>query len=336
MAEFLGTNVGETIFASPGDDYIIGLGGNDALRGLAGNDVYGFYGVFGSDFVSDSAGRDLVRIGADYAEQDFRPLRTGNDLTITQINGTQSVSIEGFFAVPPGVGDTIENIVFDRTGVIWELTSGQVVVRPGYFDYDGYMSANSDVRAAGSDPYPQYVHYSTIGWREARDPSARFDTTLYLQQNPDVAAAGINPLQHFLTAGQSEGRVAQTAVGTMIRDGFDAEYYLLTNSDVGMARLDAASHYATNGWREGRDPSFLFDTSYYLEGYSDVAAAGINPLAHYNAAGWREGRDPSARFDTSAYLSANPDVAAALVNPLQHYLQFGIYEGRSLGDIGIA
>jgi serralysin len=35
-----------------------------------------------------------------------------------------------------------------------------------------------------------------------------FDTLGYLGANPDVAAAGVNPLDHFLSFGAQEGRMA--------------------------------------------------------------------------------------------------------------------------------
>jgi hypothetical protein len=62
-----------------------------------------------------------------------------------------------------------------------------------------------DVRTAGRNPLD---HYDTNGWRENRDPSARFDTSDYRGAYGDVAAATINPLQHFLQFGAQEGRSA--------------------------------------------------------------------------------------------------------------------------------
>ncbi len=57
---------------------------------------------------------------------------------------------------------------------------------------------NPDVKAQGVNPL---LHYGIFGWKEARDPSAGFDTTLYLLGNPDVAAAGVDPLAHYLAFG---------------------------------------------------------------------------------------------------------------------------------------
>ena len=87
-----------------------------------------------------------------------------------------------------------------------------------------------DVDAADINPL---VHYHQFGWREGRDASADFDTTLYLQNNPDVKAANVDPLEHYLAFGQFEGRKTYTAIGADIEGTFDAEFYLLMNPDVG-------------------------------------------------------------------------------------------------------
>ena len=63
-------------------------------------------------------------------------------------------------------------------------------------------------RSGGGTPDQSAGHYRDTGWREGRDPSLLFDTTLYLIHNPDVAAAGVNPLEHFLQFGRAEGRAA--------------------------------------------------------------------------------------------------------------------------------
>jgi hypothetical protein len=73
-------------------------------------------------------------------------------------------------------------------------------------------------------------HYHAIGWREGRDPSGAFDTTLYLIHNPDVAAMNVDPLEHYLQHGRIEGRAVHAAVGRNIVGGFDAEYFAFSQS----------------------------------------------------------------------------------------------------------
>jgi len=71
------------------------------------------------------------------------------------------------------------------------------------FDTSFYLDRNWDVRAVGRDPV---AHFALTGWREGRDPSAKFSTSGYLRAHADVAAAGVNPLVHYIMHGRTEGR----------------------------------------------------------------------------------------------------------------------------------
>jgi Ca2+-binding RTX toxin-like protein len=173
------------------------------------------------------------------------------------------------------------------------------------------------------------THFDTVGWKEFRVPSLEFGTRQYFDANPDVKAAQLDPLWHFLAVGAGEGRLPVAPSELIGANGFDFVHYLADNPDVAAAGVDPFLHFQTIGWKEGRDPNALFDTSGYLDAYADVADAHVNPLDHYNLSGWKEGRDPSGGFDTTDYLAANPDVAAAHFNPLVQFLAFGVHEGRS-------
>jgi hypothetical protein len=72
-----------------------------------------------------------------------------------------------------------------------------------WFDAQFYVATYPDVAAQNFDALE---HYMSLGWREGRNPSARFSTTGYLLANSDVRASGINPLVHFLEHGVTEGR----------------------------------------------------------------------------------------------------------------------------------
>ncbi|MCJ2112006.1 Ig-like domain-containing protein [Methylobacterium sp. E-025] len=72
-----------------------------------------------------------------------------------------------------------------------------------YFSTDGYLAANPDVAASGTNPL---LHYEQTGWFAGRDPSTAFHTDAYLAANPDVAALGMDPLHHYLQFGMAEGR----------------------------------------------------------------------------------------------------------------------------------
>lgn len=82
------------------------------------------------------------------------------------------------------------------------------------FDRAYYLAVNPDVGAAGGDPLG---HFLAHGWREGRDPNARFSVVEYLNDNPDVAATGANPFAHYLRSGRAEGRAPGHDLGFRYR-----------------------------------------------------------------------------------------------------------------------
>lgn len=82
------------------------------------------------------------------------------------------------------------------------------------FDAKYYLTAYPDVAAAGMDPLQ---HFVTTGWREGRNPNARFSTDDYLEANPDVGAAGVNPFWHYIRSGRAEGREQRFDLGFRYR-----------------------------------------------------------------------------------------------------------------------
>ena len=78
-----------------------------------------------------------------------------------------------------------------------------LMAKSGLFDRDYYLWFYSDIVQAGIDPL---LHYAVQGWKESRNPSARFSTESYLRNNPDVMRMGINPLVHYLRWGKRERR----------------------------------------------------------------------------------------------------------------------------------
>jgi hypothetical protein len=98
---------------------------------------------------------------------------------------------------------------------------------PLSFSESWYLSRYPDVSAAVDAGYVKSgkAHFDSYGWTEGRDPSENFDTTFYLACNPDVADAGINPLDHYLSWGQFEGRIARKTDA-----GYDASDYVISNT----------------------------------------------------------------------------------------------------------
>ena len=83
--------------ANGGDDTLIGGAGNDKLYGGAGDDTYVFAKGHGSDYVSDSSGKQTFRFdGIKANEVQFRRIN-GDDLELFGYNGSDSVRIGDYF-----------------------------------------------------------------------------------------------------------------------------------------------------------------------------------------------------------------------------------------------
>lgn len=87
----------------------------------------------------------------------------------------------------------------------------RIVRNSGLFDEKYYLSHYPDVRIADVDPLR---HFLTIGWKEGRNPSPRFNVDFYLQNNPDVMSSGINPVVHYIRHGKAEGRALSAGTPT--------------------------------------------------------------------------------------------------------------------------
>lgn len=171
-----------------------------------------------------------------------------------------------------------------------------------FFDSDYYLETYPEAATTRNEAIR---HFCKIGWKEGRNPSAKFSIAGYLQEHRDVEASGVNPLWHYAVAGRHEGRVVISPndyQNQLVRSAI--------NTDI----EDIRSH---------------FDSNYYLFKYADVAASGIDPLEHYWNSGWTEGRDPCASFSTTYYLDTNKDVATLNINPFWHFIVAGQTEGRA-------
>ena len=221
-----------------------------------------------------------------------------------------------------------------------------------HFDETFYKRAYPDVVASGVDPFS---HYMTNGWREGRNPSAKFNTLYY--RDAHLSGAFTNPLTHYVEAGgvKSEyvtwpDRTAMFDVQrAVILKQFDPQYYRLNAGDMG--RLDPISHYLEVGCKEGRSPAPGFDPSKYVRDHAFVAQLDVSPFYHFVSqnrlldptraslrATTKQKSEPippkilklvRQNFDTTYYLKTYQDVRDAKHDPIEHFLQHGWTEGRS-------
>lgn len=167
------------------------------------------------------------------------------------------------------------------------------------FDAAYYLSAYSDVQAAGVHPEQ---HYLIHGWKEGRNPSADFDTVFYRSVVSGATDPDLCPLVHFnsrgLAAGAPRNRAEAIAMGG----------YAPNPADLIRALPDLSTY---------------FDAGQYVERYPSVTLGDLAPLDHYLTLGWKLGYAASDRFDTAFYRETFLYNDAADLCPLVHFLCYG-------------
>lgn len=196
-----------------------------------------------------------------------------------------------------------------------------------------------DIIVSNTDGTYGYVNTNGIT-QPIRISNYLFDTKYYADNNPDLKAVfGYNEqnlMNHFMTFGIKEGRVASKA--------FDVKYYLNNNLDLksafGNNYQAAYNHFVNSGCNEYRKSSPTYDGTFYRYYYSDLTRlSSVDLLNHYVNNGISEGRigglDSDVEkilFDAEFYSTFNPDLKAAFGNNSTllkiHWLQNGISEGR--------
>ena len=136
-------------------------------------------------------------------------------------------------------------------------------------------------------------------WRLRRliATSGAFDRGCYFAANPDVAAAGVNALDHYIGAGDREGRRPNPI--------FDPDWYRTTYLG-GDARRNSLADYLRHARSvEARNPNRWFDINHYRS--EAGISTRVDPMRHYLAAG-RDATDPSPDFDFDELRRRFPDL----------------------------
>lgn len=121
-----GTALNETLFGLDGNDSLYGNGGNDTLIGGMGNDnlnagtgtdTFLFALGDGADRINPyNSGALTLRFAADISSTDIVVERAGNDLVMRHQNGSDSVTVTGWYL---NTYDRLDQVVFDSDGTIW-------------------------------------------------------------------------------------------------------------------------------------------------------------------------------------------------------------------------
>lgn len=121
----------DTLNGSSGDDQLVGGSGNDSLVGGLGNDSYLFELGDGLDILVESGGTDRVEYGEGIVASDISASRVGTDLLLTHVNGSDRLTLKGWFSYADGRA-WVEEILF-AYGSVWtadELTR-QALIQVG-------------------------------------------------------------------------------------------------------------------------------------------------------------------------------------------------------------
>lgn len=87
----------DTLIGGDGADTLSGDAGNDSLQGGLGDDTYVFDAAAGTDSLVDQSGGNRIVFSGVSADRIWM-VRAGNDLKISVIGGTSSLTVTGFFA----------------------------------------------------------------------------------------------------------------------------------------------------------------------------------------------------------------------------------------------
>ncbi|OLP42701.1 glycosyltransferase [Rhizobium oryziradicis] len=179
------------------------------------------------------------------------------------------------------------------------------------FDSKYYYSAYPDVRRSGVDAWN---HYSSVGWKEGRNPSSKINTVAYIVEYPSIIDLDINPVMHSVDVGNKHVEAVHSNYPSTEKIKNILEKENLPES----LRVFISSYYLIKN-------SENFDKNYYA---GKMGASILDPVEHYIRYGGLGMISPHADFDPVFYYEAYPDVRRAAIDPLLHYLRHGQHEGR--------
>ncbi|MEN6082374.1 calcium-binding protein, partial [Chromobacterium piscinae] len=159
----LGGDGDDTLQGGDGDDLLDGGSGRNVLEGGRGNDtliggadadVYIFNLGDGADVIRETARVDVsvqneIRFGASIVVKDMVAVRVGMDLVLKHANGSDSVTVEGYFAA---AGSRVERIVF-ADGTVWAQADLRVTLTgtDGDDTLTGWEGSDVLIGGAGND-----------------------------------------------------------------------------------------------------------------------------------------------------------------------------------------
>ena len=125
------------LYGGEGNDTLIANGGSDELWGGAGDDRYVFRLGDGNVRVTDNQGSDTVFIGNDLTQNDLATSRVGNDLVLSVIGGTDTLTLVDWYAQAEGVSriEFCDNTALLKAPPVVSPTADQATQQDAQFSF---------------------------------------------------------------------------------------------------------------------------------------------------------------------------------------------------------
>ncbi|MDR0279410.1 MAG: hypothetical protein LBJ37_16145, partial [Paucimonas sp.] len=147
----------DTLYGDAGNDVLNGGSGNDYLSGDAGSDTYQFSRGWGQDilnnFDSGTGKQDAIVFDATLAPSDIRATRAGDNLLLSLVGGTDSITVVNYFTKDGVNSYQVEQIRFND-GTLWttqDIRTAVATATAGNDQLYGYTGADTLSGGAGND-----------------------------------------------------------------------------------------------------------------------------------------------------------------------------------------
>lgn len=144
-----------------------------------------------------------------------------------------------------------------------------------------------------------------------------FDADYYLEKYPDIKQAGMDPLEHYVVAGDQEGRDP---------NAFFRPIWYKVQVGPTIGKANALLHYILAGDKANIQPIEGFDPEFVRSQVDRKDATSLNSFLE--ARTFKIRLNPNEFFDYHFYQSSNPDLKDLKIDPYIHFLNYGMDEGR--------
>lgn len=276
----------DTLYGGSGDDLLVGGVGNDSLVGGLGDDLYLIELGDGQDSLVDSGGQDALLYGVGILASDIQVTRVGLDLLLSHVNGSDRVTIKGWFSNADGSA-WVEEIRF-ADGSLWsaaELTR-QALTQVGGAGNDNLQGINNfgDILLGGAGNDNLYGYSGD----DSLDGGAGYDylyggdgnDTLAVGADGGYADGGQGDDLYLYNAGDGQLTISEASGNDTLRfgAGIEAAGLLFEKqwSSLSITLADGAQ-ITINSWFAEADGRRMIERFEFADGTS-LTAAELNQM----------------------------------------------------------